>query len=706
MKNIFRKAITVLGSVALIGATVGAASAASYPSPFTSNTAIVYGTGAALSDMDAVTDIAANLDANTAGSVTLTGATGVTEDQVVLGSDANSTGKLSAATLTHSKISSLLDEKLSWDDGLGSDDYDIHEELLIGGMAVYTSLNDEELTGVALTNTMDFEYRFVFDDHLNCTDIDDANADTLYLTILGQTYEVSDITATTITVVTSEEVSLGIGESATVGGKTYTVNDVFSGKAQINGEIITEGTTKKIDGLQVKVDTVGYHTNAPETSKVILKIGTDISKAYTDGDEYIGQDKNDPLWVWTISDPTADAGYIGVKFNANINDADDEDAGETIKYVGSSYLLPNNFAEIKLDGLTDVSYEDVVVSFMQRDLYNSSNSGTANEDEWVIALTAESVSSITVGGEETDEMYIWFANNASTTEVSANIPAFGAIEVFYRDHEGDNTPTGKARYETRVNLTAEATLAEVGLATIEIGETIMNVSIVVTSGIPVLRIANPIGGEINLTIGGTAIATGTTQVGTMKQLGTTISDADAKDIQVNASDVSTSDYSVMDTYGVIVARDDAKGVEGNADADNVIISVPNDQVYAIVSVNAGGEATTPSSVGVKTYADTETASFAGMNLVVVGGSAINAIAAELLGGAYSEAAFTANTDVAAGEFLIKSFTRSGKTALLVAGYNAADTEKAAKVLLNEVIDTTVGKEYKGVSSTEAIIVVA
>ena len=50
MKKLFRKATTVLGSVALIGATVGMAAAASYPEPFTSNTAIVVGANAAPSD--------------------------------------------------------------------------------------------------------------------------------------------------------------------------------------------------------------------------------------------------------------------------------------------------------------------------------------------------------------------------------------------------------------------------------------------------------------------------------------------------------------------------------------------------------------------------------------------------------------------------------------------------------------------------------
>ena len=107
-----------------------------------------------------------------------------------------------------------------------------------------------------------------------------------------------------------------------------------------------------------------------------------------------------------------------------------------------------------------------------------------------------------------------------------------------------------------------------------------------------------------------------------------------------------------------------------------------------------------------TVKDSEVASVAGKNLVVVGGSAINSVAAELLGGAYSEAMFTSATGVGAGEFLIQSFDRSGKTALLVAGYSAADTEKAVTYLLNNEVDTTVGNKMKGTSATEATVVTA
>jgi hypothetical protein len=120
---------------------------------------------------------------------------------------------------------------------------------------------------------------------------------------------------------------------------------------------------------------------------------------------------------------------------------------------------------------------------------------------------------------------------------------------------------------------------------------------------------------------------------------------------------------------------------------------------AVIS-GEGGEA------GVMTVTDSEVSTVAGKNLIVVGGSAINSVAAELLGGAYREAEFTSMTGVASGEFLIESFNRAGKTALLVAGYNAADTTKAATYLTNNDVDTTVGMKYKGTSATEASLVVA
>ena len=157
----------------------------------------------------------------------------------------------------------------------------------------------------------------------------------------------------------------------------------------------------------------------------------------------------------------------------------------------------------------------------------------------------------------------------------------------------------------------------------------------------------------------------------------------------------------IDWWGTLVTTN-----ADDSDQKYVEISYPDMQVYAQLYIGETGAIVGEGAAGVMTVLDTNVATVANKNLVVVGGSAINSVAAELLGGAYSEAAFTSATGVAAGEFLINSYDRSGKTALLVAGYNAADTEKAVTYLLNNDVDTTVGTKIKGTSATEATVVTA
>ncbi len=125
------------------------------------------------------------------------------------------------------------------------------------------------------------------------------------------------------------------------------------------------------------------------------------------------------------------------------------------------------------------------------------------------------------------------------------------------------------------------------------------------------------------------------------------------------------------------------------------------------SVISGGTAgtTTSTKLGDIYIKDTEVGSVGAKNLIIVGGSCINSAAATVIGGAYCGEAWTTETGVGAGEFLLKGVADkfyTGKTALLVAGYNAADTSNAATYLTHNVVDT--GKEYKGTSSTSATLV--
>jgi len=147
------------------------------------------------------------------------------------------------------------------------------------------------------------------------------------------------------------------------------------------------------------------------------------------------------------------------------------------------------------------------------------------------------------------------------------------------------------------------------------------------------------------------------------------------------------------------------------DQDWVTITYAGDQSYGELYLTAP-EATVSSTVtgttslGEYLIKDTEVSSMSTRNLIVVGGSCINSAAAALVGGSYCSADWTTATGIGTGQFLIKGYASSTITsemALLVAGYEAADTVNAATYLRTSTVDTS--KEYKGTSSTSAELVV-
>jgi len=162
----------------------------------------------------------------------------------------------------------------------------------------------------------------------------------------------------------------------------------------------------------------------------------------------------------------------------------------------------------------------------------------------------------------------------------------------------------------------------------------------------------------------------------------------------------------LDKYGTLTTKD-----AGDSDQTTATVSLPSSQVYAKVFVGevdadiststGSGSAT---ELGAITVYDNEAAAMSGKNLIVVGGSCINSVAAELLGQGACGADFEALTGVSEGGYLIESFDKGGKVALLVAGYNAADTTKAATYLVNNAVNTAVGTKMTGTSAQTATVV--
>ncbi len=173
------------------------------------------------------------------------------------------------------------------------------------------------------------------------------------------------------------------------------------------------------------------------------------------------------------------------------------------------------------------------------------------------------------------------------------------------------------------------------------------------------------------------------------------------------SDVYKS--AAVDKYGTLVTMESRTNENGRA-----TLMTPSAQMYLDILFTAPGVTVTAGSAGsgsVKNLGsvqitDAEVSSVSEKNLIVIGGSCVNSLAASLLGSSTPMCgeAFTAKTSVGAGQFLIQTFDRTGgKVATLVAGYNAGDTVNAAKFLTTQIVDTTIGKKYTGTSSTSATL---
>jgi len=174
------------------------------------------------------------------------------------------------------------------------------------------------------------------------------------------------------------------------------------------------------------------------------------------------------------------------------------------------------------------------------------------------------------------------------------------------------------------------------------------------------------------------------------------------------SNSNVRDY--MDSYGTLVTKDTSTSALPVAS-----IKYPPMQAYeqlylgsTSASVSNGG---TAGNIGDIIYKDTEVSSASTKNLIIVGGSCINAAAATLVGGAYCGNDWTTATGVSSGQFLIKSYgssslTNSGKIALLVAGYEAADTLNAATYLMNQKPAVDAGNKWIGSSSQSASLQVS
>ena len=139
---------------------------------------------------------------------------------------------------------------------------------------------------------------------------------------------------------------------------------------------------------------------------------------------------------------------------------------------------------------------------------------------------------------------------------------------------------------------------------------------------------------------------------------------------------------------VYVTSAGTKVTSDTENKDSFIVQMPKAEVYGNVFVAPIVAQVSTAASGVSSYTltklsvgaaklDSEISDAGASNLIVVGGPCANKVAASVMG------VTCANHGIAQGTAIIKAIKQaSGKTALVVAGYDAIDTRRATRVLAN------------------------
>ncbi len=777
MKKLFHKAITVLGTLALVGSTMGTAVAASYSDTFGGDSAVVVGSIAAGSDTIAAISIANDLGISAIGATatTTTGSTSVTAEDSYKFEKSSTKFNLGnsftdlRSTINDEYLPSLLGDGTYTDDD--NDEFDFTQKIVPAdrNLTLFDDndyMDDTPTVGfkyssgdTVLTYTLAFSTKPTFDD-LKTTNIPIMGNDYY---VLSNGTDVQNPILTFLDSAVDTVLSDGATNTLDVGGTAYAATIEYistsSVKLNVNGEVTSSlsiGETYKLsDGSYIGVKDILYDAKESGISKVEFSIGQG-KLILTDGNEVqLNEDTISGLTAHVTNGTTGTTLVsIGLTWKADDDLFITEDSTITmpgfevvsLSYGGSTYPAEE---ETHVDvsnnvfTLTDFPLDDGAASI---DLYyinetsgNISGYGSAVDKQLLISDAAASTGIVFNDSEHEYFIASW---NDTTDSASYLMRATSFIVEsttvnkttiqYYKDDSwtdakvkaqpddivtlGDMELTVRNvnRLGKTVNITGNAgtsfnTLYSTeGLAvTLGVNADITNLSSDNVSSMSLIFAEQD--KSDNLGNGDTFTATlgsaGTSPSKTASITAVTTSSGSLA-YEIGNTDVYRQfAYSALATEALYDKSDSsAKSLtliyHGSEVANDVYITSSD------VVVTAGD--TIPGATGQKTFTDAEATAFADKDLIVIGGSCVNTVAAELLGSSTPVCgdAFTTATSVKAGQYMFESFARNGKVALLVAGYDAEDTTKAATHLINKVVDVTVGAKNVYTTANEAVVATA
>jgi hypothetical protein len=745
MKYNFKQIVALGTSALLIGMTAGLAAAANYPAPFvvggTANVAIVYGTGSGVSSLDLVQAGNIQEDLGVGGtSISVEGGEAFALDKSSNHFNFNNALNAIYTSLDDDEMTFLADG--DYDEGDIDTDYEHSITLGSKTLALFADpdyKDDAPTIGLWWTNAETIlSYTIDFEDNVNYTLMVDTD-----MPLLGSEYYVLAAASTQIDILdTAEKTQLAVGETATVGGKSVTLTyvDTDSAKFTVDGEatddLAKSDPFKLADDSYIVVTDLSYQDYAGGIQAAEFAIGSGKIELINGEEAELNTEDIDGLEVTlTTTSDLLDSLTLTWKsdrdsFLTETNSLSLPEFG-VIQLAFGGLDLPASPETIAIQ-----NGDELTISMDNYDIpvvwYNGTAAFLGEEDRLLVVAT--SVQNYTtpavnltgginleennrfivtsIGEDLSDVETLYYEvnsieNNSGTIEVELD-DLIGTKDLTFDDIESDDVGA--------VTVTLVAVNGTIS------GQAYLNFS---TSVSGAYIYYNRVVSDKGLVISFPTTASDYTGSGGTLTLyeadkeenlaGGTYFAATAKNTSNDKLHISTYDYATNtsreeesdDNYIGYVKSDLASKILFDTSADEYDFSVVyyGEEVTADVQVIAGGEVTSE-AVGGVLVKDTEVSSVSSKNLIVVGGSCINSVAANLIGGAYCGSGWTDETDVGSGQFLIQSFGdayTTGKIALLVAGYDVADTVNAATYLRTQTVDTTAGKKYIGTTATQATL---
>jgi len=679
--NIRKLGATLLGATMAVSAFMVPAMASDlkdYPAPFVengnTNFLIVVGAASNPADIVGAINVAVRLGAERGEDVSCTGGSSVVsggEDKELALNEAFST----FGTMKYNKLAGYQHGKIRWN----SEDVDIDEELTVDGLKFVTSMNDKDLgsevyLGTDSANYASFKYSLVIDDDdFDYSLVNDTTSKKLSVKFLGtdknlEIVGVTNASTDKITFKFATDVVLGVGETANVEDTSMKVNSIGSGSASITvggiTKIITSGDEYDFGTLKVAVNSILY-TDDVASRQVDISVGSDIEKTVSDGDsmETFGEpaDENDAEWLWSIVADNTDTGKltIGAKYNQKLLDHKDG-----LKKIGEYFNLPNDYSKVSINSFSTEDYVTIkgdFDTFIDLDRTEAGADTTDYTDKSGFVLTSDKSDTgfrvyVQSAWVETDTVYL--LKNDTDTLIGAYADADNKKRIFFIGNNTDYQVTDQMQ--------------------IYYQDTTRNVYFNNLPSAVALTIVEGVEGNILWDVDADAL-----------QLGATSGTAETGELTINATSKGTVEEDYRTLYGIIVRDPDSNG-----DSDQLEIAVPSEQLKATVVVEGPGTSVTP---GVGTTVkkavpivdniarlDTDSgveAAKTSKNLILVGGPAVNKLTAEALGVSFPS--YGAASTIPEGAAMIKLVDNAfvtGKTALVVAGWDAENTRAACSVL--------------------------